>query len=453
MTPDIPLKPLASIYGIYQRRHANREAIVAFQNQRLREMVAHAYARVPYYRELFDRNGLRPEDIQTTRDLAAIPVTSRSDLQVQDASRVVASGIDPGSLITRMTSGSSGQPLTIRRSWIETRVHQAVRVRAMHELGMRIRDRVVSVVLVKPPDPNARQGHLNFLRSFGVYRSHIVHCLAEPRVILDQLAELNADILGGFGGVVARVAEQVTQQDRRRIRPRLVVVGGDTLTPLMRHHITEAFGAPVLELYTSVECAIQASECRATGDLHVAEDGVILEVLEGNEPVREGERGEVVLTNLHAFTMPFIRYRLGDIVTKGSESCRCGRPYGTIRAVQGRMIDYFPLPGGRAVHPYEIVFALQTTTKGWMRAYRLVQEREDLLVMLAVARTAPNEDDLAKVRTLLTGVLGPRVSVEIRLVQDLDLERTGKFRVSRSLVRSAYDGLPWNLPDGVAGSR
>jgi phenylacetate-CoA ligase len=436
-------RDLASLYGIYRRRRAGCDTLVAFQNRRLRELVAHAYARVPHYRELFDRHGLRPGDIRSVRDLGSIPITSRLDLQT-DADRVVARGIDPATLITRRTSGSSGQPLFIKRTWRETRLLQAIRARAMHEQGVRVTDRIASVVMVKAPFANDPRFHARLLRALGLYRHHVVDCLAPAPQILRQLAALQADIVGGFGAAVAHAAELAADDDRRRIRPRLVILGGDTVTPLMRRHIEEAFGAPVLELYTAVECLLLASECRTTGDLHLAEDGAIVEVLDNGRPVGEGERGEVVLTNLHAFAMPFIRYRLGDLVTKGPATCGCGKPCGTIRAVQGRMNDYFPLPGGRVIHPYELVFGLLAHAAGWLKTYRLVQERIDSIVLLAVPRVAPTAADLENARRGVTDVVGPDVTFEIRFVSELELERTGKFRVSRSMVQSAYDGLAWN---------
>jgi phenylacetate-CoA ligase len=445
------LRALASLYGVCRHRQADRAALVDFQNRRLRDLVEHAYARVPYYRDLFDRAGLQPGDVRTARDLRRVPVTSRRDLQEQPVDRIVARGVDPGRLITRTTSGSSGQPLAIRRTWLENRIQQAIRIRALHAQGMRATDRVVTVAIDRPPFANDRIGHVNLLRSVGLYRHHVVNCLAPPPEILDAIAAWKPDILGGFGGVLARVAELALDGRQPTVRPRLVIVGGDVLTPLMRRHLHDAFRSPVLELYTCVECMAIASECPETGHLHLAEDGVIVEVLNGDVPAREGERGEVVLTILHSYAMPFIRYRLGDIVTKGPDVCRCGKPYGTISAVQGRMIDYFQLPGGRIMHPYEIVFPLMTDTIRWMRAYRLVQEREDRVVLLAVASQTPSDDELQRVRRTLSAALGADVESDVQLVPELELERTGKFRVSRSMLNSAYDGLAWNRPSMMPG--
>lgn len=173
---------------------------------------------------------------------------------------------------------------------------------------------------------------------------------------------------------------------------------------------------------------------------------MIIEVLKDGIPAAEGERGEVVATNLHAFAMPFIRYRLGDIVTKGVETCRCGKPYATIQAVQGRMLDYFPLPGGRVIHPYEILLILLHGAASWIRQYQLLQEREDRITLQVVSSPIPTFAELLHAQEAVSSLLGPDVEFLITLVPEINLEPSGKFRVSRSLVRSAYDGIEWNQP-------
>lgn len=434
---------LGTLYRLWRHPHVAREDIVSFQNARLRRLVRHAYENVPYYRNLLDRHGLNPADIQSVADLSAIPITSKRDLQALPAADVVARGVDPRRLITRTSSGSSGEPFSIRRTRWETRLSQASRLRAMHDFGLRPTDTVASVVMRKPPDPNDSQLLVRLLRSLGVYRHELVSCFLPPDEILRELRQISPDVLGGLAGVLSRLAQVVHDHDRPAIRPRFVAVGGDVLTPFMRRQIVEAFAAPVFELYTSIECGTAAWECGETGAFHTCDDCVIVEVLEDGRPVGEGERGEVVVTNLHAFAMPLIRYRLGDIVTKGAETCRCGRPFATIQAVQGRMIDYFPLPGGRMLHPYEIVVVILRETAPWMRAYRLLQERRDRIVLNAVASVAPSQAQLLVLHAAVTRVLGPEVEFDVQLVDDMHLERTGKFRASRSLVRSAYDGIDW----------
>ena len=117
------------------------------------------------------------------------------------------------------------------------------------------------------------------------------------------------------------------------VRPRVVIVGGEAATPAMRLRIRETFAAPLCETYASHECPLMAWECRHSGDLHTCDDGVLVEVLRDGRPAEPGERGEVVVTNLHAYAMPFIRYRIGDSGHPGAP-CGCGVPFATIGRIQ-----------------------------------------------------------------------------------------------------------------------
>src|SRR3989337_4209672 len=118
------------MYSLFRHPHVAREEIVAFQNRQLRHLITHAYNNVPYYRRLFDQNGLTPHDIRSIADLPAIPITSKNDLQSLPAEEVVANGVDPEHLISHRTSGSSGEPITnLRTSLAETPL-RAFKIRA-----------------------------------------------------------------------------------------------------------------------------------------------------------------------------------------------------------------------------------------------------------------------------------------------------------------------------------
>jgi len=177
-----------------------------------------------------------------------------------------------------------------------------------------------------------------------------------------------------------------------------------------------------------------------SGALHTCDDSTIVEVLVDGHPAAPGERGEVVLTALHSFAMPFVRYALGDLVTQGDAACECGQPFATIRAVQGRMFDYFPLPDGRVVHPYEII-AILGKTAPWIREFQLVQERTDLVRLRLVPSAAPTAAELAALESAVGAFLGAAVSVRVETVAEIRLEPNAKLRVCRSLVASAYDAI------------
>jgi phenylacetate-CoA ligase len=438
------LNLIAILYSLLRHAHVAREEIVAFQNKQLRCLITHAHKNVPYYRRLFDQNGIKPKDIQTVADLAIIPITSKKDLQLLPSEEVVAHGVNPERLISRRTSGSSGEPFTIRRAWLEERLLGLFRLRAMYYLGQRPTDKVARITLVHPSHPRDNQLPMQILRAMRLFHTRQINRLLLPESIVRELRNFHPDVLTGPPGALSQLTQIIGDEDRLLIRPRFVRLSGEVVTPVMRRQITKAFKAPVFEAYTSREFGVIAWECKETGELHTSDDSVIVEVLKDGRPGAKGERGEVVGTSLHSFAMPFIRYSLGDIVTKGSETCRCGQPFSAIRGIQGRMIDYFPLPGGRMIHPYEIVLALLQEAP-WIRQYQLIQEREDRIALRVVPSITPTPQELARLKEAVSKLLGRDVEFRVVLVPEIQLEPNGKFRVSRSFVKSAYDGIDWEV--------
>jgi phenylacetate-CoA ligase len=435
---------LSTWWKVPNHARASRDEIVAYQSAHLRRLVSHAYRNVPYYRALFDRHGIAPHHVRTIADLALIPITTRCDLQQEPAVEVVARGLDPDRLIVHKTSGSSGRQLTIRRTWLEERLGTAFRQRALRDFGLRAADRRVGVGLVRPHDPRDWDLPQRMLRMLGVYRWAAVDCLSAPEEILRRLEALRPDVLVAYPGVMCRIAQVIADGRRTTFRPRVLISGGEVLTPAMRQHLTQVFGGPVVELYGSHEFGNVAWQCTKRGGFHVSDDNVILEVLKDARPAHPGEVGEVVATGLHGLAMPFIRYRLGDLVTRGDTPCPCGAPFSTILTVQGRMLDYFPLANGRLLHPYALITIINDQGARWIGQHQLTQERRDRVVLRVVPREGPSPGDIAGLERVAHEILGPGIEFEMILVPGIPLEITGKFRVSRSLVESAYDGIDWD---------
>ena len=110
------------------------------------------------------------------------------------------------------------------------------------------------------------------------------------------------------------------------------------------------------------------------------------------------------------------------------------------------MLDLFPLPDGRVIHPYALSLKILMPEPRWVDRYRLIQERTDRVVMTVLPSTTPTAEQLEHARHAAAQVLGPTVEFEIVLVTELQREPSGKFRTSRSYVSSAYDGVSWQSP-------
>jgi len=428
---------LSSILAFRRHVHTRRAEIVAFQNRRLREIVAHAYDRVPYYRQLFDGVGVKPRHIRTASDLERIPVTSKSDLRGLPLDHLIATGVNASTLIEHSTGGSTGEPFTVRRSWIEERILGELRRRTLRLYGATSGSLVVVATFHHRPHRNDNRFLELVLNVFGRYRVRSIFCLESPESILTQFDELRPDVIGGYAGVLSRLARVISESGRPFRAPQFVLSGGEVLTQAAARGISNAFRAPVYDTYGSHEFSRIAWQCPVTGDYHRCDDGLITEVLKDGHAVDEGEQGEVVGTALHSYAMPFIRFRLSDIVTQGTSSCVCGQPFSTFRQIQGRVVDYFTLPGGTLLHPYEIAAALKDRGMAWIGQYQIVQESLNRVVLRAVPVREPSEDDLASMKTSVQELVGRAVSFDIDVVDDLRLEAKGKFRVYRSLVVGA----------------
>jgi phenylacetate-CoA ligase len=328
------------------------------------------------------------------------------------------------------------------RSSSEQGMHHLFYLRTHREFGQRLGDRVVRIAAVRSRPATKLEPVGSLLLAAGL-RSHVLDVRAPPEELLRQLAALRPGVIKAYPGVLARLGEELQRSGRADIRPRFVVAVGEVLTGARRAQIEATWGVPVRDVYSCWEVGLIAWECPATGMLHVFDDSVVLEVLgDDGRPVGVGERGEVVLTSLHSFAMPFIRYRLGDIVTRGAAGCSCGSPFSTIGMVQGRMLDFFRLPSGRLVHPYEIV--AQLWEDDWVGQYQVVQEAADRIVVLIVPNAAFSREKATAFEARAAAVLGPEASVRIELVERIEPAPGGKFHLARSLVPATGEEPAWH---------
>jgi phenylacetate-CoA ligase len=309
-------------------------------------------------------------------------------------------------------------------------VQHVYRLRAHRDLGVRPGDRFASLGIVRGPAPGDTKLVGRLLRGTRLYRRTRLDGFREPAVILDELHGLRPQVISGYPGVLADLADANAAGRRRPLAPRLLLSGAEVLAPHLRRRIETGFKAPVRDIYGCHEINVVAWECPIGGMLHTCDDAAIVEILKDGRPAAPGEEGEVVLTALHAFAMPFIRYRLGDLAVRGPEDCACGRPFASIGTVAGRVFEMFRLPGGKRVHAHRV--GLEVVRAGpWIRQYQLVQERADRVVLHAVAGAPP---DVPAVEHAVRAVLGDGVEFVVTLAERIDADPSGKVRTYRTMV-------------------
>ena len=211
-----------TVRALQRHPRASRGSIVAFQDACLRDLARHAYDNVPYYRTLFDRHQIDPRAIQGVGDLAKIPISSKGDLRAQPGA-VIARGVDPARVRTSVTSGSSGEPLEIRRTLLEHNLLHLFQWRARRQLGQRSGDRIARIL--QPHSVRHRDNRLvgTMIEILGIERNLHLSLAEAPQALFERLRAFRPHIVIGFAGVLTRLATEAEAALPDGVSPRLVL--------------------------------------------------------------------------------------------------------------------------------------------------------------------------------------------------------------------------------------
>jgi phenylacetate-CoA ligase len=239
-------------------------------------------------------------------------------------------------------------------------------------------------------------------------------------------------LLVAYAGSAQRFARFLADRGRRPSYPNgAIVASAEMLTPAMREDIQAVFGRPVYDRYGNREMGALAAECCAHDGLHINESDAIVEI-DSQDPYRVP--GPILVTYLHNFCMPFIRYDTGDLgVLRTADACPCGRTTARLAAVVGRQSDTIRTATGNLVHG-EFFTHLLYGADG-VREFQFVQEtltHYTLRLVADRARTAQHED---RWRREMLSVLGGDVALRIDYVDSIPVLPSGKRKFTLSLVQ------------------
>ena len=412
---------------LLKNRKLSSDALRELQNRKLLTIIRHAYENVPYYRTLFSSVGLSPEDIRTTEDLKHIPITTKDDLRAADAERITAKGIDLSSCITTNTSGTTGKSLTIYLTRDEERTRRLVQFRTLLSIGFNSPDRL-AVLGYREPHHTRLHQHLGFYQSWKI--SHFLP--VEDQI--QCLQSIQPTVLWVYPTLLRVLLHRIEYRLSKFIRPRILITAGEVFDDVMRERILSDLNIEIFNLYGATEVRIIAGECRTHEGLHINVDHVILESLDGYKTAELGSSGTAVVTALNAFTMPFIRYRLGDICTFINNKCSCGSSFPLISQPHGREEDMVSLPSGRVLSPLPFQSILKNIRN--IDQFRIIQKGYDQFVLQLVFKEMPNQELLDKIRSQCLSYLDEPVRFDIQIV-DFIQEGKLKFRTFISKLPSS----------------
>lgn len=426
-------RPILDRQRLLERtQYASLDELHALQTRSLQRLMTHAYEHVLFYRERFTNAGLTPADIKTPADLAKLPILRRADLQ--ERSDRVATNSPP--YISRQTSGTTGEPLLFGFELNSEHWRHALRLRAYGWAGFRAGDRALHFWGARLPTALPWRTRAKVALDRRLHREYHVPCdvMSEERLAetVRRIREVQPQVFVCYAQAGAELARYINRNDLRTWTPIRVISGAERLLPRDREDLEAAFGPHVFDTYGCREVMLIGAECEAHRGLHLSMENLVVElvVTEGGtqRPAREGEIGEVVITDLHNFAMPFIRYANGDIATAGSSArCTCGRTLPRIESVQGRLSESLRDGHGATISGLAISFLFHDVA-GEVRQFQAIQHKDhSVSINVVPTRTLAPEtvDEIQRSSTrLLRGV-----PVRVNIVPDLPRSPAGKHHL------------------------
>jgi phenylacetate-CoA ligase len=410
------------------------EELRAYQEDRLRETLDRAFSKVPYYRNLAGRLGLRREDLRTAEDLARLPLL-RKDTVRTSGRLLTADDAHRFSPRWYATSGTSGRPL---RFCLDARANSLEFVyywRHWSWGGYHLGDSFAEIsshyFLERPhlaDRPGRYQPHLRRLLLNG----NRISRTAAP-AMAKFLIRRRPRFLKGTASALYFFALSLSEAGCAVPEFRCIFSTGEVLTAMHRDKIRSTFGAPVLDSYGHMERTVAVSQC-PRGGYHVNSDYGLLQVEDLRPNPNGGFLGRVVGTTLYNRAMPLIRYDVGDEIelAENGETCSCGRTLPLVRAIHGRGEDTIVTPDGRYV---TTLFLVNELVRG-VRFVQFVQSQPALLEVNLIPGDDWSESCREEILAYTQRLTGPEMKLRLNLVDwdDLAKDASGKVRVTIGLT-------------------
>lgn len=415
-----------------------REEMEELQLNRLQEVVKRAYENVDYYKNVFKKADVYPEDIQTLKDIEKLPFTSKTDLR--DAYPFGMFAVSPEDIIEiHTTSGTTGKPTVSGYTQKDLEIWGEVVARALAMAGGDKTDKIQNCY-----------GYGLFTGGMGVhYGAQKIGATVIPISAGNTMRQV--EIMQDFGSTILTctpsyamyLAEVLKNQGVTfdKLKLKAGVFGAEMWTEEMRNEIEKRLNISALNIYglTEIIGPGVAQECMVKEGLHIFDDHFYPEIInpETLGALPAGEKGELVLTTLTREGMPVIRFRTKDITTLRYEKCGCGRTHVKMDRITGRSDDMLKIRGV-IVFPSQIERAL-LKIEGLEPQYQIIVSRPHQLDEMEVqVETSPTlfsdevkyvEEAKRNIEAHIHDEIGLRVNVSLVEPQSLPRSEGKAVRV------------------------
>jgi phenylacetate-CoA ligase len=398
----------------------------SFQLDRLKSLLCHAYEHTSFYKKRFDESGFNPYGMNSVEDIKKIEPVTRQDLN-EHIQEMIADNIPEKDIHYASTGGSTGLPTRFARDNACLSIKKASEYRFNTWTGWRPGEKIL---LYWPAlaDFSAEAGQASTIKSLIYTRRLSLYAgRLNDKILSDHLKAFKSfspHLVRAFPSAIQRFAEYIRAVGVKIPSPiRGIITVGEPLLESQRSLFREVFQCDVFNCYVSRECGNIACECSAHSGMHVAEELVYLEIA----AQQEGQHGEILVTDLWNFGMPFIRYRIQDAARWLKEPCACGKQHRLIGLDAARLSDFLISPlDGSYVSGSTLTHYLLAEGPGVSRV-KLIQDAKDHIQIIMAGDEQSNSTGVQHIKERIKTIFQGTMRVDFEFVDSIPLLKSGKY--------------------------
>ena len=427
ITQAIRGEPARTAYNeLLRTERESRENLEALQFERLKKLLLFAYTNVPFYTSRFIACGFDPHGFSSVTDLKRIPVLTKKD--IQDSKKALFPARDRRKYTKSSSSGSTAIPVSILRDNLSWSYHHAALYRFKKWYGLEIGDKYAMLWGIGPDIKSrvrtkARDLFYNRIKysPYGLTHKRMDSFIKRIRGFRPRFLEAYPSSLYDFSLYLQEISYPA-----RRLNFELIITSGETLQEHQKKLAENIFGCRVVEHYGCSETGIIYCEC-PDGGRHIPIESCFVEI-DGMNTDREGK---IIVTDLHNYVMPMIRYEVGDIGKMTDEKCACGRNHPTMAQVKGRISDTIETVGGHKTNALFFYHVFQDLSpRGFaVRQYQVIQNSPDRITLKIVKNEFFDEGCFKKLDQRIRAHFPKNVEFDYDFVDLIESDESGKYTI------------------------
>ena len=407
-------------------------------------VLSHAYKTSPYYGELWRMIGFHPSASFVQDDLRQLPFLTK-DIIKEKKDLIVSTSFEKSTLDKSYTGGTTGTQTSFYLNHTCTVSRLGRQWGMLEYCGYRpgMRRALVWGVHADLPPQSVKGSFKQWFRRYASSQEILPCSVMSESAMLEyhhRLIRFRPDVLYGYPSALAQLGRFTEERELEPVSVERIYTTAERLGSSMRKQLTQLYGGEVFNLYCTREYGCIGFECEKHKGFHIDVGSVFVEIIKDGQRVDPGEPGEIVITDLLNYGMPFIRSRTGDMGMLSPQPCECGSHLPVIKNLDGRSSDLIYRPDGLVVPSLMLTDLFSDMPS--IRQLQFVQERVNQLDVLLVVTEGYCEQTQAEVLRQVRQLMGNDITIQIRLVDEIARNpRSGKYREVISTIDPDKPGL------------